>query len=203
MTRNNFRQNIPYAAQLLRVTKRPLENGDEAKIYLLRLEFEIFQIAKDTRLLHAMDCVASRDIVVGSGLPPVRAGRVLEYARLLKIKNIHDVAEWTELGRVSSRAWVAVTFGPTDETDFRNSFHSVQSFDSRNYEIRTRSTTRPTDWTTVSTAARELQTSCSTLRRRLPALEKTAPMKLVRKTNGGHRRINLPLLRNMWTETVH
>lgn len=202
MSRYKFQLGKTYAGRLIRVTKRPLENDEDAQIWLLRLEFEIFQIDQSAQVLHALDWVASRDVVIGPGLRKANTTRVKEYARILKIKDVRDVAAWVQagLGGVRSRTWSAIVFGPMDDTDFRNPFLSIQPFDVRGYQIRSRGNARPTDWASVSTVARELRTSHSTLRRRLLVLAELAPGKLVKSTRGGHRRINLPLLRNMWTQ---
>ena len=70
MARYQFATFKPYPARLCTVAERPLEN---AKVSLLRLEFEVFEELRERRL-RSLGEFACRDVVVGEGINPADAG---------------------------------------------------------------------------------------------------------------------------------
>ncbi len=92
-----------------------------------------------------------------------------------------------------------IVFGPHDDFDQRNSFASILPFDPLKHRIQEYDLASHQDWVRVGKAAEELETSESTVRRRVQSWEIEWGTRLVRpRQPGGHRYLNLRLLRNLW-----
>ncbi|TWT51045.1 hypothetical protein Pla22_38210 [Rubripirellula amarantea] len=191
MTRYQFRTDLPYPSRLLNVTRRPIENGSDSSLQLLRFEFEIFVIEESGDRFRSTGKIASRDLIVGSKLD----SGVQRYANALDLQKPANLSSWVN-ERLIGR-WVQISFAETDPTDFRNPFASIESLETIASEIVEYEYELLVDWYSVSEVADDLGLSSATVRRKLAALEPKWGKQLVRRTNGGHRRICLPLLRNL------
>lgn len=199
MVRYRFQQGIKYGARLLRVVKRPIENSPESGLQLLRLECEIFTIDARKRVLSSVGAVACRDLVVGPAADTFRDSSLIAYAHALRLREPEDPAAWLRLSR--RKLWLEIVFGTVGESDLRNSFETVFPLDPAGWTVKEYGYELDKDWVTVSQAARNLKTSESSIRRRIRELEPVWGSQLLWRTRGGHRRIKLSLLRNLWTES--
>jgi hypothetical protein len=198
MPRYRFREGIEYAGRLLRVMQRPIENSRESQIALIRLEFEIFTLDTLNKTLKSTGAIACRDIVVGPSVPLTKDSSLIAYANALEIKKPEDSREWLQLQPRSH--WLEITFGAVDPIDLRNAFRSLKNFTIQGYFIDEYQYELDRDWVRVAQAARALKISESTVRRRVEELQPEWGAQLVSLTTGKHRRINLPLLRNLWSD---
>ncbi|MEM9826239.1 MAG: LysR family transcriptional regulator [Planctomycetota bacterium] len=190
MARYRFRTDLDYPARLYRVTERSIENETDGRVRLLRLEFEIFVQDQQRDVFRSTGKVASRDLLVGLPADP----GVRRYQRALGIE-AENSAAWLA-GDLVGR-WVSIRFDSVDESDFRNPFASIKRRATPECDIVEYVGGLLDQWCGVSEAAEDLELSPATLRRRLAILEPTWGERLVRRTTGGHRRICLPLLRNL------
>jgi len=197
MTRYHFTIGKPYAAKLVRVAPRPIENDANLSLQLLRLEFTIYWML-DEQHLESQGEIACRDIVVGDLVPTHRDAGLVAYAQALRVKApINEVANWTAL---PSGRWIELTFGPSETEGGRNPFATIRPFDVDGWEVKEYRYDRSAKWVTIKTAADAVGTSESTIRRRADALEPQFGAELIHRTNGGHRRINLPTFMNVWED---
>jgi hypothetical protein len=196
MVRNAFRQGRTYAARLLRVSQRPIENEPDGGFRLLRLEFEMFFILDTEPAVSSSGKIACRDLVVGPAVDVSRDASLTAYVGALGVRNPASVSEWLNLA--NKPRWISIEFGSLSEIDQRNSFQTIHPFQLAGRSVREYDYELDKDWVPVKVAADQLEHSESTIRRRLNELEPDWGAKLVSRTQGNHRRINLPLLRNLW-----
>jgi len=191
MARYRFRENHEYAGRVHAVWRKPLEN---AGLSLIRLEFEIFTFGEGNRL-SSTGKIACRDIVVGKGIDLQRDTTAMPYLNALEVRRPESAASWLELN--DRDVWVKIVFGPIGAEDERNAFRSIFPLDVRGYQIIEYDYDLDAGWVEVSVAADDLGCSESTVRRRVARAEAEFGERLVRRTGGNHRRINLRLLRNL------
>ena len=192
MARYNFIPGKEYAGRVLGIWKKSLENR---RLNLIRLEFEIFQILDDQRL-SSTGKVACRDLVVGQGIDVTVDPGVAPFVLALQIPKPNVARSWLALDGCGR--WVKVVFGNKEEKEHRNVFQKIFPLDGRpkdqiieyDYDL-------DAEWVTVAAAADDLECSEATVRRRVDAFESTFGSELVRRTSGGHRRINIHLLKNL------
>jgi hypothetical protein len=198
MARYRFREGIKYGARLRSVVERPIENSPLSGLRLLRLEFEVFAADESRRTLSSNGDVACRDLVVGPAVDASKDSSLIAYAGPLGVRNRSDPSDWLCLN--GQQRWLGIKFGAVEEADLRNVFQTISSFDPDGWSVREYRYELDQDWVTVAQAARDLRTSESSIRRRVHELEPVWGARLLWRTAGGHRRIRLSLLRNLWTE---
>ena len=137
--------------------------------------------------------------MVGPAVDVSRDASLTAYVGALGVRNPASVSEWLNLA--SRPRWINVEFGSLNEIDQRNSFQTIRSFQLADRSVREYDYELDKDWVSVRVAADQLECSESTIRRRLAELEPAWGANLVSRTPGNHRRINLPLLRNLWKTT--
>jgi hypothetical protein len=188
--RFKFDPNATYAGRLLRVSRRPIENRDE-RVILLRLEFLIFRI--NETWLQTKGQIACRDVVLAPDLQ--EDSGIHRLADPLKVTPALSVRAW--LNAPGRRPWMTIRFGDPSATDQRQPFVEIRGFDPAAAGLEIRELPHETDvrWATVQAAATELDISPNTARRLIDSHEAEFGESLVRRTAGGHRRINLLLLR--------
>jgi len=198
MTRYHFTIRKPYAAKLIRVAARPIENDVNLSLRLLRLEFTIYWMSGGNRL-ESQGEIACRDIIVGDLIPADRDAGLVAYAHAMRVKSpINKPANWTGL-QPSSR-WIELTFGTPENEGGRNPFATIGPFDVGRWTVKEYRYDRSAKWVTIKTAADAVKVSESTVRRRVDALETQFGAELIHRTDGGHRRIYLPFFMNMWED---
>lgn len=165
---------------------------------LLRLEFEIFTLDTLSKTLKSTGAIACRDLVVGQSVPVTKDSSIMAYANALEIEKPADSSHWLQLQPRCH--WLLITFGPVDPSDLRNAFQSVNAWTIQDWSIDEYQYELDRDWVRVAQAARALKISESTVRRRVEELQPEWGAELVSLTTGKHRRINLPLLRNLWSD---
>jgi hypothetical protein len=186
-----------YAARLLGVRERTIENSDVSGVRLLRLEFEIFEQDDTQSLLASYGKIACRDIVVGRAVKATRDPSVMVYANALRIGKASNVEEW--LHRNDTAVWVNIVFGAKGP-DLRNSFETISAFDADGWQVQQYDYDLDQEWFRVAEAADDLGCSESTIRRRVDEFERIWGTELVRRTEGNQRRIRLSLLRDLWAD---
>ena len=198
MTRYNFQANKPYAAKLTKVSIRPIENDPAIALTLIRLEFKIYWAVSE-RCLESQGEIACRELVVGPLIPCDRDAGLLAYAQALRMPTPpEDPGSWIHLQR--GDRWIEITFGPREAEGSRNPFREIRSFSPAGWTIKEYRYDRTADWVTIAAAADAVQVSESTVRRRVQALEQDWGGELVTRTDGGHRRVYLPLFMRLWNE---
>jgi hypothetical protein len=200
MSRFNFRVEHPYAARLISVRKRPIENDPRLSLSLLRLEFEIFwKMQGNVASLRSQGEIACRDLLIGELIPVQNDSGQLVYASALKVKGrIQDPQRWT--ASLAQAPWVEIIFGEADPIDGRNPFKSIRAFDPSGWKIEKYRYDRSAQWVSVSDAAAAVCASASTVRRRVDELEAEFGARVIRRTRGNQRRIYLPLFLNAWSD---
>lgn len=191
MARYQFTLGKEYAGRLHRIWRKPVENSGLA---LLRLEFEVFQWITPNRV-SSTGKVACRDVVVGPPVDATRDDGVCRLASGVGVSHAQDVDEWLRLNNRS--VWVKIVFGPPADLDERNPFVQLSRLDAADLEAIEYDYDLERRWVTVSAAADDLECSQPTVRRAVAQLEGEFGERLVRWTNGGHRRINIRLLKNL------
>lgn len=198
MTRHHYQVGKPYAGKLIRVAARPIENDPSLSVHLLRLEFAVYRMA-DQDTLESQGEIACRDLIVGRLIPAQRDAGLIAYAQALRLTaSVDDPASWLNLERQGR--WIELTFGPAESEGGRNPFASIQPFDPVKYAINEYRYDRSAKWVTIGAAADAVGVSESTVRRRVDAMEDEWGSDLVRRTEGEHRRIFLPLFTNVWKD---
>ena len=198
MTRYPFAAGKAYAGKLIRVASRPIENDVNLSLQLLRIEFMIYWM-QDGKRLESQGEIACRDIVVGELIPADRDAGLVAYAQALRIAapiNRHE----TWLGLQPSSRWIEITFGPSETEGGRNPFIKIETFDPKGWTIKDYRYDRSARWVTIRAAADAAGVSESTVRRHVDALESQFGADLIHRTEGGHRRIYLPLFMRVWDE---
>lgn len=201
MARYQFVVGQSYAARRHAIHPRPIENSPTSKLSLLRLEFEVFTIFPSEKTVRSTGAIACRDLIIGPAVDVTRDSSVAMYAAALRLRDATKVTAWTADPR--EPVWVEIVFGETGKIDLRNEFQSVSPLSIAGWTIGEFAFDVADDWVMVSQAARTLKTSAATVRRRLRALEPEWGARLVIRTRGEHRRIHLPLLRNLWRERAN
>lgn len=198
MTRYNFQTNKPYAAKLTKVSTRPIENDPAISLTLIRLEFIIYWMVGEQRL-ESQGEIACRELVVGPLIPCDRDAGLLAYAQALRLATPpEDPGSWIHLHR--RERWIEITFGPRELEGSRNPFRDIRPFSPDGWSIQEYRYDRTAGWVTIAAAADAVQISESTARRRLDELEQDWGGELVTRTDGGHRRVYLPLFIRLWNE---
>jgi hypothetical protein len=197
MSRYSFRTDHPYAACLVSVRKRPLENDQALAVSLLRLEFEVFwKVSIPKRLLRSHGEIACRDLLVGKLVPSNKDSGQLVYATAMNLDgSLDDPDCW--VAAISKKTWVEIVFGEADPVDSRNPFKSIRAFSIEGWKIERHRYDRTAQWVSVAEAAEAVCMSRSTLRRRVDRLEADFGSRLIRRTRGNQRRIYLPLFLNI------
>jgi hypothetical protein len=190
--RFKFDPNSTYAGRLDRISKRPIEN-QQADAMLLRLEFLIFRV-NDGRL-STRGQIACRDIMLWHGME--KDPGVTRMADALGIVDAYSASTWLAAG--DRRFWIMIRFGNPSEIDQRQPFEEVRGFNPEAEGLQLEYASHQTDvrWATVHAAASQLDVSESTVRRLIDCNKEQFGESLVRYTAGGHRRINLALLRHV------
>jgi len=201
MPRYRFEEGQTRIARLLTVVERPIENHDRG-LAVLRLEFEIFSCDPHQRRLESTGQIASRDLVVG--LRAVSDG-VMKYAQALGVAEASSLAAWQR--RARPNVWVSITFGPADPRDGRNEFKKIHPFSTEVYDIREFNVDLAKNWVASGEAAKAMGVSEASVRRLTKKYLAEYGSALERRTEGGHRRINLLLLRHIiddpgWLDAV-
>lgn len=196
MTRFVFQKGQVVAGRLDSVIDRPVENGPDSGITLLRLEFGIHSIVEKTRELLPSGAIACRDIVVGTAIHHKSTQAIRKYAEAFQLgPDLYDPGQWHALrGR---NLWVRIRFGQSRAPDYRNAFESVSRFDVSGYTVRPAPRAECPEWARVNQVATALNISESTVRREVDRLERQWGADLVRRTPGRQRLIFLPLLRHL------
>jgi hypothetical protein len=200
MSRYSFRIDHPYAACLLSVRQRPLENDRALAISLLRLEFEVFWKERSPmRLLRSHGEIACRDLLVGKLIPPSKDSGQMVYAAALNLDgSLDDTDCW--IAAIAKKPWVEIVFGEADPVDSRNPFKSIRALSIEGWKIERYRYDRAAQWVSVAEAADAACMSRSTLRRRVDGLEADFGSRLIRRTRGNQRRIYLPLFLNICSD---
>ncbi len=115
--------------------------------------------------------------------------------KALTVRRPERLDDWISLEE--RRPWVSIEFGGSDKRDMRNPFHSIYPFNPIGLQIEDFPYDQSLDWVTVGQAAKQLGCSQSKIRRLVDSHEQFHGGELVRPTPGGHRRINVLLLRNL------
>ncbi|MBW3542111.1 MAG: hypothetical protein KY476_17715 [Planctomycetes bacterium] len=186
---------LPYAARLLSVRPRPVENRN-APPQLLRLEFELFSLDEARREVRSLGKIASRDVIVVRGVGDDFG--VAPFVQALRIRPPDDPAAWLRCAQ--RRPWVKLTFGEVDPADDRNLVKEIYAFACSGYKAFAYDYSLDEKWVGPRIAAQEFGVSEATIRRRIDVLEADWGPTLVRRTSGGQRRVNLPLMKHVWDE---
>ncbi len=198
MTRHHFRINKAYAATLERVACRPIENDPSLPLRLIRLEFSIYRILEG-RKLESHGEIACRDLIVSPLLSSQSDAGLVAYANAIQVPDpIDEPISWLALAR--RVRWIEVTFGSPESEGDRNPFATIKPFDHRGWNITECRYDQSVPWVTIGAAANSVGVSESTVRRRVDAMESEWGLRLVRRTDGDHRRIYLPLFLNVWED---
>jgi len=196
MARFKFKTDKYYAAELRKVTPRPIENHPTRdKIHLIRLEFEIFRIIDEMMWLRGLGFLASRDIVIGTLFDLKKDSGLAQYCEVLGLSEYHRLSDWKALENQGK--WIKVWFGSLEEETDRNKFERIESFDPNEREKYTVKHV-PFDvakkWVKVAHAAEYLEVSVSTVRRKADKWARAGHDNVVRRGAGSQREINMPLL---------
>lgn len=190
--REQFLYAQSFPARLHSVAERPIEN---LQVKLLRLEFEVFHQANNE--LRSQGQIVCRDVVIGESTRFKRDAGVVRYFESLHGAGpIDDVATWRSL--LTPPRWVRIEFGAREPETNRNDFKDITSYDIGTLKVIESKYDVRAERVTVGEAARKLKVSESTIRRRLQELEPEFGELLSYATAGGHRRINLALLRQFF-----
>jgi len=196
MARFKFETDKYYAAELRKVTQRPIENyPTRDKIHLIRLEFEIFRIIDEEMWLLALGFMASRDIVIGTLVDLKKDSGIAQYCEVLGLKEYHRLSDWKALEKQGK--WIKVRFGSLEEETDRNKFERIENFDPKErkkYKVKRLPFDVAKKWVKVAHAAKYLGISVSTVRRKADKWSRAGHDNVVRRGAGSQREINMPLL---------
>lgn len=201
MARHRFQPGPSFPARFTSGKRRALENNS---VLLLRLEFEVFSEllglagnSSGSKQLTSTGKIVCRDLVCGPSVDPTRDSGLMLFTNALRVPHPERPESWQ---RIQPRSrWVRIEFGGVDPADMRNHFASIRAFDPASYEVVEYNYDLDKQWVAPQEAANRLKMpiSASTIRRRVKEFEAEHGSNLVRSTIGGHRRIYLPLLRNL------
>ncbi|MDB4749997.1 hypothetical protein OAF83_03740 [Rubripirellula sp.] len=196
MARFRFKTDKYYAAELRKVTQRPIENyPTRGTIHLLRLEFEIFRIIDKMMWLQGLGLLASRDLVIGTLVDQKKDSGLAHYCDVLGLKEGRRLADWNALENQGK--WIKVRFGSLEEGTDRNKFERIESFDPKErkkYKVKRPSFDVAKKWVKIAHAAEYLGVSVSTARRKADKWAEAGYDDVVRRGAGSQREINMPLL---------
>ena len=196
MARFKFETDKYYAAELRKVTQRPIENyPTRDKIHLIRLEFEIFRIIDEEMWLLALGFMASRDIVIGTLVDLKKDSGIAQYCEVLGLKEYHRLSDWKALEKQGK--WIKVRFGSLEEETDRNKFERIENFDPKErkkYKVKRLPFDVAKKWVKVAHAAKYLGISVSTVGRKADKWSRAGHDNVVRRGAGSQREINMPLL---------
>ena len=181
-------------ARLCNAMKRPVENTNNT-LALVRLEFEIYRLLKGQNL-SSLGTFASCDIIVGAGANAARDVGVRPFIKALAVRSPDTLRCWMELPGRKETPWVKIKFGEVDQLDERHRFEEISHFDSTPFAV-TEHNMRAKDWVKVREAAERLHVGKVKVRQRVDHYEKTHGSRLVRRTEGNQRKINLRLLESL------
>ena len=199
MSRYNFQTDKSYAAKLVRVAPRPIENSGDVQLSLVRLEFAIYWRYPEKNLLESHGEFACRDLIVGSLVPADRDLGLVNYAVALCVAApITSPENWAAL--IASERFIELQFGPPESEGGRNPFTKIAYFDSSGWTVEEYKYDKTSEWVTIRVAADAVGVSESTVRRRVDALEEEWGTRLIVRTEGTHRRIHLPMFTNIWND---
>ena len=199
MTRYSFAIGRDYAAKLIRVALRPIENRLLSPLSLLRLEFAIYWQFPKERVLKSEGEFACRELIVGEAIQSESDSGLASYAAALGVTGLMDKPEsWVELA--DAERFIELQFGPSESEGGRNPFAQIANFDKRGWTIEEYRYDRTAGWVTIGVAADAVGVSESTLRRRVDVLEEEWGPKLIVRTEGGHRRIYLRMFMSVWED---
>lgn len=187
-------------ARLHAVRRRALEN---VSVFLLRLEFEVFEEVP-VRILRSTGKIACRDLVVGRGLDVTADGRIRSWVTALALPGLaNNLNLWLSLDRRNQhqRPWIKITFGGTDTLDYRTNFQKVEPFDPAGYTLREYDYDLDEQWVSVGIVAERLEMSEASVRRRVSRHLAEFGEQLERRTAGKHRRVNWFLFSNLVNDT--
>jgi hypothetical protein len=194
MPRYAYKQGQRYAARLLAIADRPIIN-QQPGLSLLRLEFEMFSWDPAKADLRSLGQIACRDLVIRPGAADDQ--RVVDYARALMgdRPQIASIDAWKQCARQG--AWVTVVMGPLDDRDARNEFEKITPFSANDCRVIEFDYNLAGHWVAPGDAAKAMRVSEATVRRYTRKHLAEYGNALERRTPGGHRRINLILLRHL------
>jgi len=199
MARYNFNTNRRYAAKLVRVARRPIENDSSIGLSLLRLEFAIYWMFEEQKLLESQGEFACRDIVIGEQVWVERDSGISTYASALGVPApTNAVSSWNKVADLGR--FIELQFGPSELEGDRNPFAHINAFNPAGWTVKEYRFDRTAEWVTIGIAADAVGVSESTVRRRVDTLEAEWGARLIVRTEGTHRRIYLPLFMNVWSE---
>jgi len=199
VARYNFSTDRKYAAKLVRVAKRPIENAPLLHLSLLRLEFAIYWQYPDGQVLESQGEFACRDLLVGDAISAEDDLGLATYAVALGVKGpSNNLQEWMQLA--DSVKFIELRFGLPESEGGRNPFAEISAFDPGGWTTKEYRYDRTAEWVTIGVAADSVGVSESTVRRRVDALEEEWGTRLIVRTEGTHRRIFLPLFMNVWED---
>ena len=193
MPRYPYKPGTPYPGRLLAADTRPIENDKSRKLALVRLEFEIFARFDRDRELRSLGRIASRDLIVHPDAASDNG--VAFFAQRLGMSDPHKPEAWSE--RAAEGAWVEIVFGDLDERDGRNRFADVRAFSPDGYTVVEYRYDLSGDWLRPEYAGKAVAKSASTIRRFTKKHLAEWGELLERRTPGGHRYINLLVLRHI------
>lgn len=193
MPRYAYEIGRPYAGRLLAADTRPIENDKSRKLAVVRLEFEIFSRDDRDRQLRSLGKIACRDLVIG----PDATGDngVVFFAHRLGVRDPRKPDAWS--ARAAEGAWIEIVFGETDEHDGRNRFADIRAFSPDGYTVVEFRYDLSGDWLRPEDAGKAVGKSASTIRRFTKKHIAEFGETLERRTAGGHRLINVVLLRHL------
>lgn len=197
--RNQFDSQRWYVGNLVKVEKRPIENRPTAGNYMvIRLDFEIYIVYEHDKRIHSRGELACRDIIIGADIDPRKDSGLSVYAGALEVEDVSSFSSWEDrVGKV----WIRLKFGGQREPETgRNPFELLERFDVAPYLIKRCRVPLAKPWVGIRTAAQFMGVSESTIRRKVDDADKSGIQGLIERTPGGHRKINLVLLRNIWED---
>jgi len=106
MARYTFSTDFDYPARLHSVLNRPVENNG---LFLLRLEFEVFQRFSEN-VIRSTGKVACRDLVVGKGLDATKDQGLWPYIQALGVPSPNNSQSWLNLHQARKPTWVQIQF---------------------------------------------------------------------------------------------
>lgn len=198
MPRYEYKTGQPYAGRLLAVDPRPIENDKSRKLALVRLEFEIFSRDDRRRELRSLGKIACRDLVISPDAASDNG--VVFFAQRLGVRDPRKPEAWS--ARAAAGAWVEIVFGEPDGRDGRNRFADVRAFSPDGYTVVEYRYDLSNEWVRPEDAGDAVGKSASTIRRFTKKHFAEWGEKLERRTSGGHRLINLVVLRHLMQDTA-
>lgn len=193
MPRYAYEVGRPYAGRLLAADARPIENDKSRKLAVVRQEFEIFARFDRDRELRSLGRIASRDLIVHPDAASDNG--VAFFAQRLGVRDPRKPEAWSE--RAAEGAWVEIVFGEFDERDGRNRFADVRVFSLDGCRVVEYRYDLSGDWLRPEDAGKAVGKSASTIRRFTKKHLADWGETLERRTSGGHRYINLLVLRHI------